>query len=81
VRLPDGVDPFVALFSESVARAVVAVDAADAESFVAKSHADGVAAAVLGEVGGTAIEVEGLLEVAVERLRDASAATLPALFD
>jgi phosphoribosylformylglycinamidine synthase len=81
VRLPDGLDPFVALFSESVARAVVAVDAADAEPFVATSNAGGVPAVVLGEVGGTALEVEGLLEVAVDRLRDASAATLPALFD
>ena len=80
VRLPDGIDPFVALFSESVARAVVAVDRADLDGFLATSATTGVPAAVLGEVGGAALDVEGGFAIPVEEIRSASAATLPALF-
>ena len=47
----DGLDPFVALFSESVARAVVAVDRAELDGFLATSASTGVPAVVLGEVG------------------------------
>jgi phosphoribosylformylglycinamidine synthase len=80
VKLPEGTDPFVALFSESVARAVVAVDRADLDGFLATSASAGVPAAVLGEVGGTSLDVEGRFEVPVEEIRSAAAATLPALF-
>jgi phosphoribosylformylglycinamidine synthase II len=81
VRLPDFRDPCVALFSESVARAVVAVDRADVDGFLATSASTGVPAVVLGEVGGGTLAIEGLFEVPVEDLAAASAATLPALFD
>jgi phosphoribosylformylglycinamidine synthase len=80
VKLPEGTDPFVALFSESVARAVVAVDRADLDGFLALSASAGVPAVVLGEVGGPSLDVEGRFEVPVEEIRSAAAATLPALF-
>jgi phosphoribosylformylglycinamidine synthase len=80
VRLPDGIDPFVALFSESVARVVVAIDRADLDGFVATSASSGVPAVVLGEVGGDSLDVDGSFEISVEEIRSASAATLPALF-
>jgi phosphoribosylformylglycinamidine synthase len=80
VRLPDGPDPFVALFSESVARAVVAVDRAEVDGFMAASASTGVPAVVLGEVGGETLDVAGLFDVPLADLAAASAATLPALF-
>ena len=80
VRLPEGVDPFVALYAESVARAVVAVAADAVESFLTGCADGGVPAAVLGEVGGVTLDVEGLFTVAVSELRTAADATLPALF-
>ena len=81
VRLPEGADPFVALFAESVARAVVAVDHPDLEAFLAASGESGVPAAVLGEVGGDSLDVDGLFSIAVDDIRAASDPTLPALFD
>ncbi|HVT63732.1 MAG TPA: phosphoribosylformylglycinamidine synthase subunit PurL [Mycobacteriales bacterium] len=76
VRL-DG-DPFVALFSESSARAIVATDDVDAVLGLAAKHH--VVAKVIGQTGGTSFVVEGLFDVGVEQLREQSEGTLPALF-
>jgi len=81
VRLPDGADPFVALFSESVARAVVAVDPGDLQDFLTRCDAGNVAAAFLGDVAGPALDIGGQFAVGVDELAAASAATLPSLFD
>ena len=56
------------------------MDRAELDGFLATSASTGVPAAVLGEVGGAALDVEGRFEIPVEEIRSASAATLPALF-
>ncbi|HWJ83047.1 MAG TPA: phosphoribosylformylglycinamidine synthase subunit PurL [Nocardioides sp.] len=71
-------DPFVALFAESAARAVVSVPAdrlADLER-LAEEH--GVPATRIGTTGGAALDVEGVLDVPLDELRAAWTATLPA---
>ncbi len=78
VELPG--DPFTLLFSESAARALVAVRPASEGAFAAACAAAGVPATVLGSTGGTALRVSGLFEIEVAELTAARLATLPALF-
>jgi phosphoribosylformylglycinamidine synthase subunit PurL len=78
VALPDGLDPFVALFAESAARAVVAVGPADADRFAALCAGFGVPVADLGVTGGTELTVEGQFSVGLDELRESWSATLPA---
>jgi len=78
VRLPDGVDPCVALFSESGARAIVAVPPAEEERFADLATARGVPRVRLGVVtADAALEVEGLFGVPLAELRSAWSATIP----
>jgi phosphoribosylformylglycinamidine synthase len=71
-------DPFVALFSESAARALVTT--ADAEAVKASARWAGVEVTTLGTTGGDALVLDGLLELPLAELRAAWTATLPALF-
>ncbi|MBX6371734.1 MAG: phosphoribosylformylglycinamidine synthase subunit PurL [Acidothermus sp.] len=73
-------DPFVALWSESTARAVVSVSLqmVDAVEQAAASH--GVPFTPLGEVGGDAFIVDGLFAISLDELRGAWTSTLPAAF-
>jgi phosphoribosylformylglycinamidine synthase len=71
-------DPFVALFSESAARAIVATADPDALRSVAVAHH--VPATVIGETGGLGLIVEGLFTASIDELREHSEGTLPALF-
>jgi phosphoribosylformylglycinamidine synthase len=80
VSLPGDLDPFVALFSESAGRAVVALAAARVDAFTRRCAAAGVPVARLGSAGGDALAFEGLFAVPLDELRSASQATLPALF-
>jgi phosphoribosylformylglycinamidine (FGAM) synthase-like enzyme len=73
-------DPFVALFSESVARAVVSVPAAAVDDLLARAASYGVPATVLGRTGGDSLVVADAFEVGVDELRTAHEGTLPALF-
>ncbi|MDF2709476.1 MAG: purL, partial [Nonomuraea muscovyensis] len=73
-------DPFTALFSESAARALVAVRPEAFEEFAALCARHDVPCYGLGTTGGSSLVVEGVLEVPVADLRDKHAATLPALF-
>jgi phosphoribosylformylglycinamidine synthase len=74
-------DPFVALFSESSARALVSVDPSAVESFEARCAAEGVPCTRLGSVtGGDALEIAGLAPLSLEELRAVWEGTLPALF-
>ncbi len=75
-----GPDPFVALFSESVARAVVAVPADRVADLEASASSYGVPVTRLGTTGGETLAVQGVLTVGVDELRTAHEATLPALF-
>jgi phosphoribosylformylglycinamidine synthase len=81
VTLADDVaERFVALFSESVARAIVTAspDAADAIVTLAQRH--GVPAVRIGRTGGDALTVDDVTWPLAE-LTQAHEATLPALFD
>jgi phosphoribosylformylglycinamidine synthase len=71
-------DPFVALFSETAARAVVATEDVDALRSLATKHH--VVAKVIGRTGGSALSIDGLFDVGLEQLREQSEGTLPALF-
>jgi phosphoribosylformylglycinamidine synthase len=73
-------DPFVALFSESAARALVTVPPDDAAQLLTMAEALGVPATTIGVTGGSTLEVEGWFDVPLEELRGAWTATLPALF-
>ena len=82
VRLPDGIDPCVALFAESTARAVVAVAADQQDRFRDLADEQRVPYAHLGVTDGAgqaaALEVEGLFSVPLVELRAGWSATIPA---
>jgi phosphoribosylformylglycinamidine synthase len=73
-------DAFVALFAESVARAVVAVPADRVSDLEASASSYGVPVTRLGNTGGETLVVQGVLTVAVDELRAAHEGTFPALF-
>ena len=81
ISLPGGLDPFVSLFSESSARAVVAVSPSNAAAFEKLAADHGVPLARIGVTGGESLEVDGLFAVSVDELRAASSAVLSGLFD
>jgi phosphoribosylformylglycinamidine synthase len=78
VSLPG--DPFTGLFSESAARAVVAVRPADAAAFGTLCEDHGVPAAVIGTTGGGSLEVTGGFSILLDELAAAHRQTLPAIF-
>ncbi|WP_435770223.1 phosphoribosylformylglycinamidine synthase subunit PurL [Nocardioides sp. SYSU DS0651] len=71
-------DPFVALFAESAARAVVTVADHDVEELRALCARHDVPMTELGTTGGTALEVGDQFSVPLDELREAWTATLPA---
>jgi phosphoribosylformylglycinamidine synthase len=74
-------DPFVALFSESTARALVTVPEASAGRLAELAAQHGVALTELGVTGGSAYVVDtaaGRIEIPLEELTAAWKATLPA---
>jgi len=78
VELPG--DQFTWLFSESVARAVVAVRPGREQDFAALAGEHGVPAAAIGAVGGASLAVAGCFDVPLDELAAAHTGTLPALF-
>jgi phosphoribosylformylglycinamidine synthase subunit PurL len=74
-----GGDPFVGLFAESVARAVVTVPADRVTDLESSAATYGVRVTRLGTTGGDSL-VLGELDLPVAELRAASERTLPALF-
>ena len=78
VRLPG--EAFVSLFSESAARAVVAVAPGAEAAFARLCAAHDVEATVIGSVGGDRLDVEGCFAVPLAALARAHEGTLPALF-
>jgi len=72
-------DAFVALFAESAARAVVAVDESDTERVLAACSSAGVPVARLGTTGGDALVVDGEFSIGLDELRATYEGTLPAL--
>ncbi|MDP9444710.1 MAG: AIR synthase-related protein, partial [Actinomycetota bacterium] len=81
LSLPADVDPFVALFSESSARAVVAVPEGAQRRFRELCTARRFPHARIGVVGGDAIDVPELFTLPLDELRTAWSGTLPALFE
>jgi len=73
-------DPFVALFAESAARAVVAVPPPAEERLHVLCTEQGVPALRIGRTGGDHLIVSGVCTVPLADLRAAHAGTLPALF-
>ena len=78
VTLPG--DPFTYLFSESAARAVVAVRPGAEAAFAGLAAGHGVPAEVVGTVGGDSLAVDGCFEIPLDELAAVHERTLPALF-
>jgi phosphoribosylformylglycinamidine synthase subunit PurL len=78
VTLPG--DAATLLFSESAARAVVAVRPGSEAAFVQLCSANGVPVATIGRTGGTTIEVAGYFAVPLAELAETHGGALPALF-
>ena len=69
--------PFVALFSESAARAIVTCADADVDRLLEIAAGHDLAVTRLGRTGGAALDVTDEFELPLQRLRDAHEATLP----
>ena len=74
-------DPFVELFSESPARAVVSILPGAEAEFEALCAKNEVESQALGTTGGGVLEVAGLFDIPIAELRSVWEGTLPALFD
>jgi phosphoribosylformylglycinamidine synthase subunit PurL len=73
-------DAFSQLFSESAARAVIAVRPESQQAFADLCAANAVPAEFLGAVGGDSLVVTGYFDIPVDELAAAHRGTLPALF-
>ncbi|WP_372489401.1 phosphoribosylformylglycinamidine synthase subunit PurL [Candidatus Mycolicibacterium alkanivorans] len=82
IVLPEGVDPFVFLFSESAGRALVAVPRTEESRFRSMCEARGLPVTRIGvsDDGSDSVEVQGLFMVTLEELRTTSEKVLPGLF-
>ena len=80
VALPFDLDPFEALFSDSAARAVVAVRARAELRLPELCQATEVPYTAIGTTGGDAPHVGGLFDVWLDELRAVHEATLPVTF-
>ncbi|HIW63911.1 MAG TPA: phosphoribosylformylglycinamidine synthase subunit PurL [Candidatus Stackebrandtia excrementipullorum] len=82
VRLPDDLEPFVALFSESTARAVITVPKGHEAAVRALCEEHGVDWVPLGIVDTEydGLDVDGLFSVPLAELRHASESTIPNRF-
>ena len=81
VGLPFDLDPFEVLFSESAARAVVAVRARAELRVRELCQATGVPYTAIGTTGGDALHVGDLFDVRLDELRAVHEATLPVAFE
>ncbi|WP_405725006.1 phosphoribosylformylglycinamidine synthase subunit PurL [Streptomyces sp. NBC_01537] len=77
--VPDGLDPFVFLFSESAGRVVVAVPRSEELRFTDMCGARGLPATRIGVVDGDSVEVQGQFTIPLTELREAHEGTLPSL--
>ena len=80
VALPADVEPFVSLFSESAARALVSVPADRVGQLTSLAAAHGVPLTALGTTGGEILDIAGQFAVDVAALRAAAVGTFAALF-
>jgi phosphoribosylformylglycinamidine synthase subunit PurL len=82
ILLPEDADPFVALFSESAGRVLVAVPRTEESRFMSMCEARGLPATRIGVVddGSDSVEVQGQFGVALTELRSTWEGALPKLF-
>ena len=73
-------DPFVGLFSESAARAIVTVTEDRLASFLTMAASLGVPAGPIGRTGGSSLTVTDHLDIPLDELSAAWRGTLPAAF-
>jgi phosphoribosylformylglycinamidine synthase subunit PurL len=73
-------DPFVGLFSESAARAIVTVQSEKLDPFLTMAASLGVPAGEIGRTGGSALVVADRFQISLDELSDAWRGTLPAAF-
>ena len=84
--LPEGIDPFVFLFSESAGRVLVAVPRTEESRFRSMCEARDLPVTRVGVVdegpegGEPAIEVQGQFSITLAELRSTSEGVLPGLF-
>ncbi|PZF82069.1 phosphoribosylformylglycinamidine synthase subunit PurL [Jiangella anatolica] len=82
VWVPDGLDPFVFLFSESQARAIVAVPRSEEVRFTDMCSARRFSHQRIGVVDdGGVLDLQGQFSVPVDELRTAHGSTLPSAFE
>ncbi|MET9646801.1 phosphoribosylformylglycinamidine synthase subunit PurL [Streptomyces syringium] len=79
IVVPDGMDPFVFLFSESAGRALVSVPRSEELRFTDMCGARGLPATRVGVVDGEVVDVQGQFSIPLAELREAHEATIPAL--
>jgi len=81
IVLTAGAEPFVQLFSESAGRAIVTAPRSEELRFTEMCDARGLPCTRIGVTDGDALDVQDVLTVPLDELREAHEATLPALFD
>ncbi|MER5973544.1 phosphoribosylformylglycinamidine synthase subunit PurL [Streptomyces sp. NPDC002055] len=79
IVVPEELDPFVLLFSESAGRAVVAVPRSEELRFTDMCGARGLPATRIGVVDGDALDVQGQFTIPLAELRESHEATIPGL--
>ncbi|MFI6154244.1 phosphoribosylformylglycinamidine synthase subunit PurL [Kitasatospora sp. NPDC051170] len=79
IIVPEGMDPFVFLFSESAGRAVVAVPRSEELRFNDMCTARGLPATRIGVVDGDSLDVQGQFTVSLAELKDAHTGVIEAL--
>ncbi|MFG2140465.1 phosphoribosylformylglycinamidine synthase subunit PurL [Streptomyces sp. NPDC048650] len=77
--VPDGLDPFVFLFSESAGRAIVAVPRSEELRFTDMCGARGLPATRIGVIDGAEIDVQGQFSIPLSELKESHQATIPGL--
>lgn len=77
--VPDGLDAFTLLFSESAGRAVVAVPRSEEVRFNDMCGARGLPATRIGVIDGEAVEVQGEFSIPLAELKQVHEATIPGL--
>ncbi|WP_329133406.1 phosphoribosylformylglycinamidine synthase subunit PurL [Streptomyces sp. NBC_01476] len=77
--VPDGLDAFTFLFSESAGRAIVAVPRSEELRFTDMCGARGLPATRIGVIDGDAVEVQGEFTLPLAEVRAAHEETIPAL--
>ncbi|WP_329177698.1 phosphoribosylformylglycinamidine synthase subunit PurL [Streptomyces sp. NBC_01477] len=77
--VPDGLDAFTFLFSESAGRAIVAVPRSEELRFTDMCGARGLPVTRIGVIDGDAVEVQGEFTLPLAELRSVHEATIPGL--